>query len=100
MEKIFKARWWDYKKRKFNINGRICLENGFWFGVCGVVFVKYIHPVLINFLYSNGFEIIKQECCFDKKLYFNIGIEYSSGLVIKYIISNVIIAIILYNTYI
>ena len=27
MEKFFKARWWDYSKRKFNINGRICLET-------------------------------------------------------------------------
>ena len=27
MEKIFKARWWDYSYRKFNINGRICLET-------------------------------------------------------------------------
>ena len=25
MEKIFKIRWWDYTRRKFNINGRICL---------------------------------------------------------------------------
>ena len=25
MEKIFNARWWDYSKRKFNINGRVCL---------------------------------------------------------------------------
>lgn len=27
MEKIFKARWWDYSAKKYNINGRICLEN-------------------------------------------------------------------------
>lgn len=27
MEKLFKVRWWDYSKRKFNINGRICLET-------------------------------------------------------------------------
>ena len=25
MEKLFHARWWDYSKRKFNINGRVCL---------------------------------------------------------------------------
>lgn len=33
MEKIFKARWWDYSQKKFNINGRICLEN--------LVFIRY-----------------------------------------------------------
>ncbi len=31
LEKIFHARWWDYSNRKFNINGRICLENLFIF---------------------------------------------------------------------
>ena len=27
MEKLFKARWWDYSNKRFNINGRICLET-------------------------------------------------------------------------
>lgn len=27
MEKIFNARWWDYSRKKFNINGRVCLET-------------------------------------------------------------------------
>ena len=52
MEVIFKLRWWDYSKDKFNINGRICLRNGFLFGVGGVVIVKYFHPILNNFLLS------------------------------------------------
>lgn len=25
MEKLFKARWWDYSDKKFNIGGRVCL---------------------------------------------------------------------------
>ena len=33
MEIIFKARWWDYSQRKFNINGRVCLENLVLFGL-------------------------------------------------------------------
>jgi uncharacterized membrane protein len=33
MEKLFKARWWDYHNRKFNINGRICLETLIPFGI-------------------------------------------------------------------
>ena len=52
MEKIFKLRWWDYSKDKFNINGRICLRNGFLFGVGGVLIVKYFHPIFNNFLLS------------------------------------------------
>lgn len=27
MEKLFHARWWDYSRRKYNINGRVCLET-------------------------------------------------------------------------
>ena len=52
MELIFKLRWWDYSHDKFNINGRICLRNGFLFGVGGVIIVKYFHPLLDNFLLS------------------------------------------------
>lgn len=45
MEKIFKLRWWDYSDKKFNINGRICLENGVLFGLGGVVIVKVVNPI-------------------------------------------------------
>lgn len=31
MEKIFHARWWDYSKNRFNLNGRICLVNSLAF---------------------------------------------------------------------
>ena len=50
MEKIFKLRWWDYSNRKFNINGRICLENGVRFGLGGVLITKYFNPLLVTFL--------------------------------------------------
>lgn len=48
MEKIFHLRWWDYSHKKFNINGRICLENGIYFGVGSVLLVRYIQPLLIQ----------------------------------------------------
>ncbi len=44
MEKLFHARWWDYSHRKFNINGRICLENSAIFGILGFLLIKYINP--------------------------------------------------------
>ena len=50
MEMIFKLRWWDYSNDKFNINGRICLRNGFLFGIGGVLIVRYFHPILISSL--------------------------------------------------
>lgn len=50
MEIVFKLRWWDYSKDKFNINGRICLRNGLLFGIGGVLIVRYFHPILMNSL--------------------------------------------------
>lgn len=46
MEKLFKARWWDYSNRKFNINGRVCLENSIWFGLLGALLIYIINPFL------------------------------------------------------
>ena len=37
MEKLFRARWWDYSDRFFNLNGRICLRNSIIFGVLAIV---------------------------------------------------------------
>lgn len=50
MEKLFKARWWDYSRRKFNINGRICLETMVPFGLLGCFVVYVVHPIIVNFV--------------------------------------------------
>src|SRR5574344_2167877 len=50
MEKIFKARWWDYSRRKFNINGRICLETMIPFGILGCVMILVFNPIVFSFL--------------------------------------------------
>ena len=44
LEKMFNTKYWDYSHQKFNFQGRICLTNSLFWGVLGVVFVKYIHP--------------------------------------------------------
>lgn len=49
MEKIFKARWWDYTKMPFNINGRICLTYSICFGFMGS-FVIIINHYLYSFI--------------------------------------------------
>ena len=55
MEKIFKARWWDYHNRRFNINGRICLETLIPFGIIACIILKYVNPIIFEFLDSlNG----------------------------------------------
>ncbi len=50
MEKIFKTRWWDYSMRKFNINGRICLETIIPFGILGLLVVYILFPNAMNLL--------------------------------------------------
>lgn len=48
MEKTFKARWWDYSSKKFNINGRICLETTILFGIAGIIITYFTNPILIS----------------------------------------------------
>lgn len=50
MEKLFNARWWDYSNRKFNINGRICLETTVPFGIGGTIAVYIVNPFLMSIL--------------------------------------------------
>ena len=50
LEKIFKARWWDYSDRKFNIEGRVCLFNAFLFGIGGIAFTYIINPFVVFFI--------------------------------------------------
>ena len=50
MEKIFKARWWDYSDRKFNLNGRVCGENAILFGLGGILIIYIIHPFIKDLL--------------------------------------------------
>lgn len=52
MEKIFKARWWDYSKNKFNINGRVCLETLIPFGIISVIIICFANPWIIERLHD------------------------------------------------
>ena len=51
MEKLFKARWWDYSHFRFNINGRICLETLVPFGLLGCFAIYIVNPCF-EFLFS------------------------------------------------
>mgnify|MGYP000696527152 CR=1 FL=1 len=50
MEKIFKARWWDYSQRRFNINGRICLETLIPFGIAGTFILYIANPFIMKYI--------------------------------------------------
>ena len=48
MEKMFKARWWDYSQRKFNLNGRVCLGTIIPFGILGLMVTYVTNPFLLG----------------------------------------------------
>lgn len=48
LEKIFHTKYWDYTENKFNIRGRVCLMNSLFWGFLGVVFIRYMHPYIIE----------------------------------------------------
>lgn len=50
LEKIFKMRWWDYSNKKFNINGRICLQTMLIFGTLGTLMIYLFNPSIYNLL--------------------------------------------------
>lgn len=50
MEKVFKARWWDYSNRRFNINGRICLETMIPFGLAVIIVWYLINPLILKMI--------------------------------------------------
>ena len=46
LERLFRAKWWDYSDEKFNLNGRICLLNSVVFGLGGVALEHVMHPAV------------------------------------------------------
>lgn len=46
LEKLFKVRWWDYSDKMFNIDGRVCLQNSFIFGILCILLILYINPFI------------------------------------------------------
>ena len=48
LEIIFNMHWWDYSKDKYNLNGRIKLENSILFGLLSVILVYLINPQVIS----------------------------------------------------
>ena len=50
MEALFKVRYWDYSKQKFNLNGHICLSSSIAWGFFSILLVKFIHPPIARLL--------------------------------------------------
>ncbi len=59
LETVFKTRWWDYSKRKFNLGGKICLKFSIYWGFALFFVYYFIHPYInlltINLLQKTNF---------------------------------------------
>lgn len=50
LEAIFHQKWWDYSGYFLNIDGRVCAEGLFVFGVAGMAFIYVLAPLLDNLI--------------------------------------------------
>ena len=47
LEKIFHARYWDYSYFPLNINGRVSVISGIFFGFALLFLAKILHPIML-----------------------------------------------------
>ena len=50
LEKVFNLRLWDYSKRKFNINGLVCLNTMIQFVIMAGFTLYFVNPIFTNIL--------------------------------------------------
>lgn len=46
LEIIFNDKWWDYKDKKYNISGRVCLETLVPFSILSLISIYAINPFI------------------------------------------------------
>lgn len=46
LEYTYGMSWWNYTNKPFNINGRICLPYSIIFGICGLIVIYKIVPLV------------------------------------------------------
>lgn len=50
LEKVFHARYWDYSNYPLNVNGRISVPSGAFFGLAILFLFKMLHPFTLHLL--------------------------------------------------
>lgn len=46
MENLLGFVAWNYSKKPFNINGRVCLQYSFFWGILGIIWIKLVFPLI------------------------------------------------------
>lgn len=50
LETFKHLKWWDYSDQWLNLDGRICLMSLTIFGICGLLVVYFLYPLLTKYL--------------------------------------------------
>lgn len=50
LKKLFHTSWWDYSDQPFNIGGYICLKFSLAWGLCVVVVMRVVQPLVTGFI--------------------------------------------------
>lgn len=77
LDKVYGIELWDYSKLKYGINKHISLEFTFLWGILGVLFIKYILPIL-NKIYIFTYSPIQILVIYSVLLIIVIDYTYSS----------------------
>lgn len=80
-EKIFGTVSWDYSNWILNINGRTTLIHCTYWGIAGILYVKYIEPLIPKFeelLEKNSIKIVTY--CIAFLMIFNISLSMMAGI--------------------
>lgn len=46
LERFFGRKWWDYSSEKWNFDGYICLKYSVFWGICTVLIILFVNPLL------------------------------------------------------
>lgn len=63
MEALFKVRYWDYSKNKFNFQGHICLGSSLAWGGLTILMTKVIHKPIEHFVLSIPITVLTVITC-------------------------------------
>lgn len=76
MERLFHVRYWDYSRKKLNLNGHICLTSSLAWGVFSVILTMHGHNTVERLMYwidGNALEVI----CFLLTAYISVDMSES-----------------------
>lgn len=88
MEALFKVRYWDYSKNKFNFQGHICLGTSLAWGFLTILMTEVVHVPVERFAFSLPSAVVKGTTyvltvciCADFALSFKAAIDLRNVLV-------------------